>query len=86
MSFQIYIFRVANKINAVMLERKDILYLIGGGKNIQMMKDNNNDVCFIAYISETPNVVALVDRYLWTFRAHMSRGFSSNYWVAQINT
>lgn len=35
---------------------------------------------------QTPDSQTLVDTVLWVFRAYMSRGFSPNYWVAQINT
>ena len=77
---------LAAKINAVMLKREDILDLIGGKKNIRMMKDNyNNHLLLIASILQTPNPEALVDTCLWEFRAYMSRGFISNYWSAQIN-
>jgi hypothetical protein len=75
------------KMNQVMLERKDILELIGGDKNVSMMKDNHsNHLRFVASILETPNAETLADTVLWVFRAYMSRGFSSNYWAAQINT
>ena len=75
------------KMNEVMLQRDDILELIGGQKNVSMMKDNHsNHLRFVESILETPNSETLVDTVLWVFRAYMSRGFSSNYWAAQINT
>ena len=75
------------KMNKVMLERKDILELIGGTENIEMMKNNhNNHLQFIASILETPDAESLVDTVLWVFRAYMSRGFSSTYWAAQLDT
>jgi len=75
------------KMNQVMLERKDILEVIGGEKNITMMKDNHcNHSRFIISILQTPDSETLVDTVLWVFRAYMSRGFSSNYLSAQINT
>lgn len=75
------------KMNEVMLKREDIYELIGGKKNVEMMKDNhNNHLRFVAAILETPDSETLVDTVLWVFRAYMSRGFSSNYWAAQINT
>jgi hypothetical protein len=78
---------LAAKMNEIMLERKDILELIGGEKNIKMMKDNNhNHLRFVASILQTPDSETLVDRSLWVFRAHMSRGFIANYFPAQINT
>lgn len=78
---------IACKINEVMLNRKDILMLIGGEKNINMMKYNNtNNMHFIASILQTPNSETLVETILWGFCAHMSRGFISNYWVEQIKT
>ncbi len=51
------------------------------------MKDNHaNHVRFIASILRNHNPEILVDTVLWVFRAYRSRGFSSNYWAAQLNT
>ncbi|MGV8981889.1 hypothetical protein [Clostridium sp.] len=78
---------LAAKMNDEMLKRQDILELIGGEKNVELMKDNhNNHLRFIASILQTPDPETLVDSVLWVFRAYMSRGFNSNYWSAQINT
>ncbi|WP_298842869.1 hypothetical protein [Clostridium sp.] len=78
---------LAAKMNEVMIKREDILELIGGDKNIRMMKDNyKNHLRFVGSIMLTPNADTLVDTFLWEFHAYMSRGFTSNYWAAQINT
>lgn len=78
---------LAVKMNDIMIKRIDILELIGGVKNIRMMKDNyRNHLRVIGSIMLTPNADTLVDTFLWEFRAYMSRGFSSNYWAAQVNT
>lgn len=78
---------LAAKMNEIMLKREDILKLIGGEKNITMMKDNhNNHLRFVASILQTPNSETLVDTTLWVFRAYMSRGFSPDYWAVQLNT
>jgi CRISPR/Cas system CSM-associated protein Csm4 (group 5 of RAMP superfamily) len=78
---------LAAKINEAMLKREDIFELIGGEKNITMMKDNhNNHLRFIASVLQTPDSETLVDSVLWVFRSYMSRGFNSNYWAAQLNT
>ena len=78
---------LAVKLNQIMLKREDILELIGGEENIAMMKDDiYNHTRFIISILQTPDPEALVDKLLWIFRAHMSRGFKSVYWSAQINT
>lgn len=75
------------KMNEAMLARKDILEIIGGKKNISTMKDIHiNNLNFIGSILQTPDPDTLVDTTLWTFRAYMSRGFTSNYFAAQINT
>ena len=75
------------KMNQKMLEREDILELIGGEKNSAVMKDNHdNHLRFIRSILESPDPETLVDTVLWVFRAYMSRGFHTNYWSAQINT
>ena len=77
---------LAAKMNKVMLARADILELIGGEKNITMMKDNhNNHLRFIASILQTPDSETLVDSLFWVFRAYMSRGFIVDYWKVQLN-
>lgn len=78
---------LAVKMNEAMLAREDIFELVGGEKNITMMKDNHyNHLRFIGSIMQTPDAETLVDTVLWVFRAYMSRGFHTNYWAAQINT
>ena len=78
---------LAAKMNEVMLNRGDILELIGGEKNITIMKDNhNNHLRYIASIMETPDPESMVDTVLWVFRSYMSIGFSSSYWPVQIST
>ncbi len=75
-----------SKLNERMFKRKDILELIGGEKNEEMMKDNHsNHLRFITSIMSIPDEEILVDTVLWVFRAYMSRGFSTNYWAAQVN-
>lgn len=75
------------KMNETMLGRKDILELISGKENISTMKDiHENNLNFIGSILQIPNSETLVDTTLWTFRAYMSRGFTANYFAAQINT
>ncbi len=79
--------RIASLVNENMLSRDDINDLIGGEKNIQMMKDNhNNHLRFIISILRTPNPDVLTDTIRWVFRSYKSRGFHSNYWAAQIST
>ena len=74
-------------MNESMLARKDVLELLGGEKNLTMMKDNHdNHLRFIRSIAEEPDAETLVDTVLWVFRAYMSRGFHTNYWSAQLNT
>ncbi|MCB2294090.1 hypothetical protein LGK95_11220 [Clostridium algoriphilum] len=74
-------------MNEIMLRREDILELIGGEKNITMMKENhNNHLRFVASILQTPDSGILVDTTLGVFRAYMSRGFSPDYWEVQLNT
>lgn len=78
---------VLYKMNQAMLERSDIIELVGGKKNISMMKDNHaNHLKFICSIMKTPDPEILVDTIVWVFIAYMSRGFHSTYWPAQINT
>ena len=74
-------------LNETMLKRTDILDLIGGEENISIMKNNHDKhVRFVAALLQTPNSETLVDTLLWIFPTHMRRGFSSNYWIVQLNT
>ena len=78
---------VLYKENQIMLERPDIYEMIGGEKNVQMMKDNHfNHLQFISSIIETPDPETLVDTVVWVFKTYMSRGFQSTYWQAQLET
>lgn len=73
------------KMNVLMLERSDLVHLIGEN-NVEMMKDNHaNHVRFIASILKNYNAEVLMDTVLWVFRAYRSHGFTTNYWAAQLN-
>lgn len=68
-----------------MLDRSDLVHLIGEN-NMEMMKDNHaNHVRFIASILKNYNAEVLMDTVLWVFRAYRSHGFSTSYWAAQLN-
>jgi hypothetical protein len=72
-------------MNALMLERPDIVQLVGAN-NISMMKDNHaNHIRFMTSMFRYHNPEVLVDTVLWVFRAYRSHGFTSNYWAAQLN-
>jgi len=73
-------------MNKKMLERGDVVVMVGEN-NVAMMKDNHaNHARFLEsmFYSYSPEV--LVDTVLWVFRAYRSRNFSSTYWAAQLNT
>jgi hypothetical protein len=73
-------------MNKKMLDRKDIVEMVGEN-NIEMMKDNHaNHARFLESIFYSFNPDVLVDTVLWVFRAYRSRNFSSTYWAAQLNT
>lgn len=75
------------KVNKAMELRADIYELIGGEKNISMMRDNHgNHTRFIYSILNEFDSEVLVDTIIWVFRAYRSRGFHTNYWAAQLNT
>lgn len=77
--------QLTTKMNAMMLERPDLEHLVGAD-NIGMMKDNHaNHVRFMASILKNNNPEVFVNTVLWVFRAYRSRGFTSNYWAAQLN-
>ena len=74
------------QINFQLMQRSDINQLTGSG-NLDMMQDNHaNHVRFIAFIIKHFHAHVLVETILWVFRAYRSRGFSSLYWAAQLNT
>ena len=73
-------------INRHMLSRQDIEKLVGKD-NIEMMKDNHaNHLRFMASIFQQHNSEALVETILWVFKAYRSRGFTTSYWAAQLNS
>lgn len=77
--------RLQHRMNTLMMERADLVKLIGKN-NISMMKDNHaNHVLFIASILKNYNKEVLLDTVLWVFRAYRSHGFPSSYWAAQLN-
>ena len=78
---------LAWKMNAFLVEREDILELIGEKEDIAMIKDNyKNHIQFMASILQTPNPETLVDTVLWVFRTYIGKGYSSNYFSCQIDT
>lgn len=73
-------------MNALMLERADVVAMVGEN-NIDMMKDNHsNHARFLESIFYKHNADVLLDTVLWVFRAYRSRNFSSTYWSAQLNS
>lgn len=75
-----------SKMNNRMLERPDIIGLVGES-NLNMMKDNHsNHIRFISSMLKNKNSEVLVETILWVFRAYRSHHFTSNYWAAQLNT
>lgn len=75
-----------SRMNEIMLNRSDIVSLVGA-KNLDMMKDNHaNHVRFISSIIKNYHSEVMVDTVLWVFNAYQSHGFNSQYWAAQLNT
>ncbi|RXP57094.1 hypothetical protein EC396_07230 [Lutibacter sp. HS1-25] len=78
--------KLVSEMNVLMLARPDIEALVGK-ENLAMMQDNHsNHIRFITSILKDFNSEVLVETILWVFRAYRSRGFSTNYWAAQLNT
>lgn len=78
--------RLLFALNSELLSREDIKNLVGE-TNIQMMKDNHtNHYHFILSMLKNYNSEILIETILWVFRAYRSRGFTTNYWAAQLNT
>lgn len=77
--------KIVLKVNQRMLERPDIIEIVGE-INMEMMKDNHADHArFIASILRHFQPETLVETVLWVFRSYGSRGFHSSYWAAQLN-
>lgn len=75
-----------SKLNRQMLSRQDIEKLVGKD-NLEMMQDNHaNHLRFMASIFEHHNSEVLVETVLWVFKAYRSRGFTTSYWAAQLNS
>ena len=74
------------KVDKLMLNRSDINGLVCK-KNIEMMMDNHaNHARFMISIFHVFNAEVLIETILWVFRAYRNRGFTTNYWAAQLNT
>ncbi len=85
LEYEIKILALIDGVNQLMLQRKDIVQLVGEN-NLEMMKNNHaNHARFIASIMLNYDPEILVESILWVFRAYQSHGFSSNYWPAQLN-
>lgn len=77
--------RLVAEVNRRMEQRPDIKGLTGAG-NLNMMRDNHaNHARFVRTILKDFDAEVLVETVLWVFRAYRARGFSDNYWVAQLN-
>jgi hypothetical protein len=78
--------QLVHKMNTLMYERVDIEDLVGKN-NLNMMKDNHaNHARFMVSVCRNYNPEVLVETVLWVFRAYRSRGFTTGYWAAQLNT
>ncbi len=76
---------LVSKMNSLMSQRKDIMEIVGEN-NLDMMRDNHsNHARFMASIFNQYSPEVLVETILWVFRAYRSRGFTTNYWAAQLN-
>ena len=77
--------RLVAEVNRRMEERADLDGLVGR-QNLDMMRDNHaNHARFVRTILKDFDPDVLVETVLWVFRAYRSRGFSDNYWAAQLN-
>ncbi len=79
--------KLIGDVNQDLEEREDIVELIGGKRNLEMMKDNHtNHARFILSMLKNYNAAVMVETVLWVFRAYRVRGFSDLYWAAQLNS
>ena len=68
------------------LEARPDLDGLVGRDNLDMMRDNHaNHARFVRTLLKDFDPRVLVETVLWVFRSYRSRGFSDNYWAAQLN-
>jgi hypothetical protein len=73
-------------MNQKMQSRADIKELVGED-NIELMKDNHaNHARFLESLFCEYSADVFTETVLWVFKSYSSRGFSSLYWSAQLNT
>lgn len=77
--------RLVAEVNRRLEARPDLNGLVGRD-NLDMMRDNHaNHARFVRTLLKDFDPEVLVETVLWVFRAYRSRGFSDNYWAAQLN-
>ncbi|MBI9058777.1 MAG: hypothetical protein JEZ01_13520 [Labilibaculum sp.] len=73
-------------MNQKMQSRADIKELVGED-NLELMKDNHaNHARFLESLFCEYSADVFMETVLWVFKSYSSRGFSSLYWSAQLNT
>ncbi len=86
LAYQRYAPRLVALVNERMTEREDIHDLLGVA-SLELMRDNHaNHARFIGSILKVFQAEVLVETIIWVLRTYKSRGISSAYWAAQLNT
>lgn len=77
---------MVSEMNNYMEARKDINDLVGGSKNIPMLKDdNNNQSKFMNNLFKNYSPKALIDTMCWALSAYTNHNFEIAYFPATLN-
>lgn len=76
---------ILDACNKKILQRKDLVKLIGPG-NTEMAKNNNSNFCrFMVSLFTEYEPEVFIETVLWVFRAYRSHGFQTTYWAANLD-
>ena len=74
-------------MNQRMEARDDILDIIGGEDNLDMMRDNHvNHANFMTSLFRNYNAATYANIVVWVYNTYMEHGFTFDYWKAQLPT
>lgn len=76
---------IVDACNMRILQRQDLVKLIGIG-NSEMAKNNNSNFSrFMESLFSDYDIEVFIETVLWVFRAYRSHGFQTTYWAANLD-
>lgn len=76
-----------NEINNTIINRKDLLQLIGRESNKEMMRNNHhNHVLYMINLFKQFNANNFVSTVIWVMQTYQKHSFSPLYWSAQLSS